>query len=253
MGIAAGDVDGNGLTDLYITKFYNEASTLYLQEAPGSFTDATAAAGLRESSLHRLGFGTQFLDSDLDGWLDLLVTNGHIDNLEHRGEPFRQPPQLFRNVGRGRFIEVPDVDAGPFFERRWRGRGLARLDWNRDGLPDAVISHLDDPAALLENRSPRAGKFLSLSLCGTTGDREAIGAIVRIELPGRTIVSELTAGDGYEATNERLLQFGVGPHDTVRVTIQWPSGGEQVFTDVITDNGWLAIEGRSGLLRRSVE
>lgn len=253
MGIAAGDVDGNGLTDLYITKFYNEASTLYLQEAPGSFTDATAAAGLRENSLHRLGFGTQFLDADLDGWLDLLVTNGHIDNLEHRGEPFRQPPQLFRNVGKCRFVEVPPVDAGSFFEGHWRGRSLARLDWNRDGLPDAVISHLDDPAALLENHSTRAGKFLSLSLRGTTGDREAIGAIVRIKLPGRTIVAELTTGDGYQAANERILQIGVGPHDAVQVTVQWPSGGEQVFADVVTDSRWSAIEGRPALVRMSAE
>ena len=100
-----------------------------------------------------LGFGTQFLDADLDGRLDLVIANGHVDDLSKLGQPYRMRHQVMHNVGGGRFVEIDAKGLGPFFEKELLGRGLARGDLDRDGREDFVISHLDDPVAVLVNRT----------------------------------------------------------------------------------------------------
>ncbi|MCA9117898.1 MAG: VCBS repeat-containing protein, partial [Planctomycetaceae bacterium] len=164
MGVAAGDVNDDGLLDLFVTNFHNESNTLYQQISPGLFSDETRTAQLHEPGLKMLGFGTQFLDADLDGVLDLIVTNGHIDDLSDTGIPWRMPGQVFLGLGGGRFEQIPAELAGEYFTGSYLGRSLARLDWNRDGLEDAVISHLDAPVALLTNRTAPHGNFVSLQL-----------------------------------------------------------------------------------------
>ncbi|HEX6987147.1 MAG TPA: VCBS repeat-containing protein, partial [Planctomycetaceae bacterium] len=135
MGIAADDADGNGLLDFFVTNFKDESNTLYLQDAPGLFVDATVPAGLKAPSVPFVGWGTQFLDADLDGEPDLVVVNGHVDDYRDEGGEYHMRPQFFRNTGGGRFVELFD-EAGAYFGRKYLGRGLARLDWNRDGRPD---------------------------------------------------------------------------------------------------------------------
>lgn len=245
MGIAAGDADGDGLTDLFITNFYHESNTLYRQLTAGLFVDETRKAELRDPSFAMLGFGTQFIDGELDGWPDLVVTNGHIDDLTDLGEPFRMPPQYFRNAGGGRFVEVPSSQAGPFFEGRYLGRGLARLDWNRDGREDFVVSHIASPAALLTNRTSPHGHFLSLRIRGTTCSRDAIGTVVELESGGRRIVKQLYGGDGYQACNEHVLTFGLA--STVQIDslkIRWPNGKVQTWEGVSADQFLTVIQGR---------
>jgi len=155
MGIAAGDADGNGRLDLFITNFRNEANTLYLQPDALTWVDDTRRAGLYAASFELLGFGTQFLDADLDGRPDLVVTNGHVGDLRHHGVPYQMRPQFFRNAGAGRFAELQGAAAGEFFQAEYLGRGLARLDRNRDGRQDFVVQHLESPAALVTNRTVR--------------------------------------------------------------------------------------------------
>lgn len=246
MGVAAGDADGNGLIDLFVTTFTEESKPLFLQQPGDLFIDATHSSGLRESSLMMLGFGTQFLDGELDGIPDLIVTNGHIDVYDDPHLRYEMRPQYFRNLGRGKFVELPAKTLGRFFEEPKRGRGLARLDWNRDGLEDVVISHLDAPVALLTNKTSRPGHHISISLRGVESDRDAIGTIVALKAGNSTLIRQLTAGDGYQASNERRLVFGLG--EATRVTdleIRWPSGIMQNFEDLPADAEYLFVERRS--------
>jgi tetratricopeptide (TPR) repeat protein len=250
MGVAADDVDGDGLLDFVVTNFYQEASAFYHQQALHLFADEKRAFGLRETTFQQLGFGAQFLDADLDGHPDLLVTNGHIEDFSDLGQPYRMRPQYFQNVAGQRFQELDAGRLGPFFHGTYLGRGLARLDWNRDGKEEAVISHLDAPAALLKNTSAATGRFLGLLLVGTTGARDAIGATVHCVAGGRERTRQLTAGDGYMASNERQLIFGLVDSDWVdELRIRWPSGREQRFSEIPADSHWLAIEGRPALVR----
>jgi hypothetical protein len=255
MGVAADDADGDGLVDLFVTNFYFESNTLYAQLPPGgAFVDRTVEAGLRGPSLNRLGFGTQFLDADLDGWADLIVTNGHIDDLRANGEPYKMRPQFFRNSGRGQFVEMSPQSLGSFFEGEYLGRGLATLDYDRDGREDVVISHVDDPAALLHNRTQPAGRHVTLQLRGTRSSRDAVGATVRLRVGGRQRVRQLTAGDGYQASNQRQLVFGLGDADRIEeLTVQWPSGGVELFTGCLPDACWILIEGQGVASRLSSE
>lgn len=230
MGIAADDFDGDGLLDFFVTNFYNESNTLYVQQRPGLFIDATRQAGLREPSLPLLGFGTQFIDAELDGWPDLVVTNGHIDDFRHTKIPLSMPPQFFSNIGGTGFRERSAAELGTFFERAALGRALARIDWNRDGLEDIVVSHLDVPVSLVTNRTENPGGSIGVRLRATTSARDAIGTTVRMTAGDRTIVKQLTAGDGYFVSNERRLVFGIGRNPgPFTMDVRWPSGVNQSF------------------------
>jgi tetratricopeptide (TPR) repeat protein len=244
MGIAAGDVDEDGDLDIFVTNFLRESNTLY-QALPGlTFADTTRDAGLAQPSLPLLGFGTQFLDADLDGRLDLLVANGHIDDYRRYGRPYQMPPEFYYNTGDGRFSQQPGSEVGPYFTRLFLGRSLARWDWNRDGREDAVISNLDQPAALLTNTTEQHGRSLSLKLRGSDSSRDAIGTTVTLHLDQRTISRQLTAGDGYQATNERQLVFGLSDSASVkRIDIAWPSGKLDSYADLEADAEYLVIEG----------
>src|SRR5690606_14344073 len=140
-----GDVNDDGRLDVHITNFLAESNTLYLADEEGAFfTDFTSQAGLREPTWNVLGFGTQFLDADLDGRLELFVTNGHLQDLRRFGRPYRMAPHLYA-VRAGRAEQVPARQIGPYFEQEWLGRSAARIDWNRDGREDLLVGHLEDP------------------------------------------------------------------------------------------------------------
>ena len=229
MGIAAGDPDGDGDADLFVTNFYSETNTLYRQGPSGNFSDATAAMNLERPGFDLLAFGTQFLDVDGDGRDDLILTNGHVD--EQRGIPFRMRPLLFRNAG-DRFEEASD--AGAYFEGEYLGRSLSRLDWNGDGRPDAVVSHMDAPTALLTNRT-QGRPQVAVRVVSLRSHRDAVGSIVDAEFRRadgtvRTARQFRFAGDGYQCSNEPVLRFGRGAGDRLRsLTVRWPSGKAETF------------------------
>lgn len=246
MGVAAGNANGDGQIELFITNFFAESSTLFSLRSGGFFEEQTRQMNLRASSFYMLGFGCQFADLDGDGWEDLIVTNGHVDQKSSRGDPDRLPPQVFRNQQGRRFTEVPGDQLGAFFQGRYLGRGLAKLDWNRDGQADIGISHLHAPFALLTNRTPPAGRLLNVRLIGRSGCREAIGATVTVDSDHSRIVRFLTAGDGFLVTNERSLSFALPQErETVRVELDWPNGQHQQWSAVRTDQEVLLIEGQA--------
>ncbi len=159
------------------------------------------------------------------------------------------PGPLPRSSTEPRFVELKENEAGSFFGVKRLGRAVATLDWNRDGLIDFVATCLEGPVALVTNQTQPAGNSLRLKLVGTTSSRDAIGARVRVvPVAGEEVHLQLTAGDGYESSCERLVQVGLGARTQVeRLEIEWPSGKLSVFDDVTCGETWLAIEGAAHL------
>ncbi|APZ94414.1 FG-GAP-like repeat-containing protein [Fuerstiella marisgermanici] len=246
MGIAAGDADGDGATDLFVTNFHGESNTLYRQLGGGVFEDSTLRNRLRQPSLSKLGFGTQFLDADLDGRLDLVVANGHIDNNSDDGRTdYQMRPQFFVNQGSAGFLEVSPQTLGPYFENKVLGRALARADWNCDGQPDFVVTHLDAPVSLMENMTRPSGNFVVIDLHGVRSSRDAIGTMVQVETANRTLTQQLTAGDGFQASNQRVLMFGLGEDKAIRkLTVRWPSAQRNEYRELPVNTRLSIVEGR---------
>lgn len=252
MGIAADDIDGDGLIDLFVTNFYNESNAFYHQQTGNFFLDATREFDLRAPSMLMLGFGTQFMDADLDGRPDLVIANGHVDDYTSEGIPFRMRHQFFVNQGK-KFVEIPAEKLGPFFAKEQLGRGLARLDWNRDGRDDFAISQLMDPAAIVVNRCQNTGHFVSIRLVGRTY-RDAIGTQVTVSSGGHEFVKQLVGGDGFECSNERRLLFGLGEANSINeIRVRWTGGTEQVFSAPGINCDLLIIEGSNAALPLSKE
>ena len=249
MGVAAGDSDADGLLDLFVTNFSDETNTLYRLQEDGWFRDTTVEARLSEPGRSMLGFGCQFLDGALRGSLDLIAANGHIDVYSTGNAAYEMPPQYFLNHGDGTFSELTAGSLGPYFEGKYLGRSMARIDWNQDGKEDVIVSHLEAPVALLTNTTQVAGHYLSIRLVGVESARDAVGTTVTVRAGGGSQVRQLTAGDGYQCSNERVLVFGLGDASRVDLLqVRWPSGDHQEFTHVPGNRKYLCIEGMDRLV-----
>ena len=251
MGVAAGDSNGDGQIELFITNFFAESNTLFERQSAGYFEERARDRNLRDASYWMLGFGCQFADLDGDGWEDLIVTNGHVDKKSSQGDQDRLPPQLFHNQHGRRFEVVPNESLGAFFQARYLGRGLAKFDWNRDGRIDVGISHLHAPFALLTNRTAPTGRMLAVRLIGRSGTRDPIGAKVTVQSERFQSVRFLTAGDGFLVTNERILSFAIPREgESVRLEVDWPGGFHQQWNEVQPDQEIVLIEGETEVATR---
>jgi hypothetical protein len=251
MGVAAADCDNDGDIDLFVTNYAGELNTLYRNEGGGFFIDATRSAGLvNQRVLDSVGWGAGIHDFDLDGNLDLLVVNGHIQGdmvlwyLRHfsdsdptdipqmRAEAYRagadQSRLLFLGKGDGTFVDVTD-EMGDTFRAERMGRGAAFGDLDRDGRLDVVVTNKNQPAQALLNRMPRRGSWLELELRGRPPNVFAIGARARVHAGGRTLTREVCAGTSYLSADDTVLHFGLGPAAVVdRIEVRWPGGATTV-------------------------
>jgi hypothetical protein len=243
MGIASGDLDRNGTLDLHVTNYWNQASDIYLQRNTGLFVPANLDFGTYEASQNTVGWGTQAVDFDRNGWLDLAVLNGHLVNKPGSSEPYKMRPQLFQSGAGGPTRHRAVIPDDPYWKEGKLGRTMAVLDWNADGKPDLITNHLDAPVALLSNQTSVANS-LQIELVGTISERDAIGARVTVNCGPQSWTQWQTGGDGFLCSNESVLDFGIANTNTVnRVDVHWPSGLTQTFQGLQINQRYLMIEG----------
>ncbi|HZS97718.1 MAG TPA: CRTAC1 family protein [Terriglobales bacterium] len=247
MGVDVGDFLNSGMPGLAITNFDNEMIGMYRESKPGSYEDVSVQSGIGLASKNSLGFGCAFLDVNLDGWLDLAVANGHIDETVRniRGNVgYAQPPQLFLNNGKGVFREVAG-EAGAGFVQSKVGRGVACGDFDRDGDTDLLITTNNGPAYLYRNDQNSGNRSVRFRLVGTKSNRDAIGAEVRIECGGVTQSRLVKSGSSYLSQSELPVTFGVGKRDSIdRAVILWPGGRSEEFKNLATGKAYECVEGK---------
>jgi hypothetical protein len=247
MGVDAGDADGDGKPVLWVTNYEGQLHNLYrlihCQDIP-FFRCDTAAAGIPILGRKDVGWGTGFIDFDLDGWEDLFVSNGHT--LRHpvgEGRDRRQTPVLLLNRGNGKFLPATRR-LGPYGEVEHMGRGVAFVDLDNDGRVEVVISHINEPATILRNVSSPEHHWLGVQLVGA-GHADVVGAKVVLEAGGRKQTRFAKGGGSYASSSDRRLVFGLGKTDKIdRLTVTWADGKRQEWTGLASDRYHVVTQGQ---------
>jgi hypothetical protein len=240
MGVDAGDFDGNGTNDIFITHLMDETNTLYVNLGQALFEDRTREAGLGMPGRRLTGFGTFFFDYDNDGWLDLFVANGAVQLLpelvrQKNPFPLGQPNQLFRNTGKGSFVEIVN-DLGPEFSLLEVSRGAAFGDVDNDGDTDFLITNNNGPSRLFLNQIGNRNHWLGLRVVGKSG-RDMLGAAVEIVVEDTNILQRRVRTDGsYLSGNDPRVLVGLGAATRVKaVRVGWPGGAVEEWKDIKVD------------------
>lgn len=245
MGADWGDFDRDGRLDLAVSNFDWFGFALFRNQGSSSFTDVTAPTGVERITLSRLGFGTNWMDFDNDGWPDLAFVNGHVyenaSEIDSRST-YRQPILLLRNLKGKKFIDlVPNLssDVG----RLMVGRGSATLDFDNDGRLDLIVVDYEGPVCLLQNRSQTNNHWLKLDLRGAAPNRFAYGARAVGKSAEQVWISEVSPASSYLSSKDPRIHWGLGSCGKLEtLTIRWPSGREQVLRDVVADQILTVLE-----------
>lgn len=237
MGVASADYDRSGYPSLIITNFSNQMMALYHNEKNGLFVDEAPQSSVGHDTLLTLGFGCFFFDYDLDGWPDMYVADGHLDESIERVQQnvrFAEPPHLFHNLSHGKFEDVASK-MGKEFDAPRVARGAAYGDVYNNGALDVVITTNGGSAALFRNTGA-TNHSLRIKLEGTKSNRDGIGAVVTVAAGGDTTTKMLTSGSSYLSSSELVLTFGLGSHTQAdSVEIHWPSGQAEHLSSVAAD------------------
>lgn len=244
MGVAHGDYDRDGWIDIFITNFFLETNTLFRNIGGNGFIDASTTSRLGPPSRNTLAFGTEFLDVDHDGWLDLLIPTGHIEDRPwSENEPYRMRPHLFRNDRNGRFTDVAS-DAGSYFTTEWIGRGLATGDIDRDGDLDFVVNNQIDPSRLVLNETPSGRASVVIKPVGRNGSaRCGIGSRVVVTGVAPVLTKDIAGGGSFLSTCAQELHLGLNDQSSfAEIQLIWPDGHIDVWRDV-SHGYYVAIQG----------
>jgi enediyne biosynthesis protein E4 len=226
MGLALGDIDNDGWTDVFITEFAEDNFTLFHNDGKGIFSDISYPSGIAEATIPNLGWATFFIDYNNDGVKDLFCVNGHVypEADKAKGSSYRQPPLLLANVGNRRFKPV-NSQVG-LAGLRLPGRGGAFCDYDNDGDLDVAIINIDERPTLLRNDGGnQAGHWLQVKTVGVKSNHDGIGAAVKVVAGDLIQYDRVRTGGSFCSSNDTRLHFGLGPRELVDlVEIQWPSG-----------------------------
>lgn len=245
MGSDWGDFDRDGRLDLAVSNFERFSFALFRNLGGLSFNDVAAPTGIERATIYRLGFGTNWMDFDNDGWLDLAFVNGHVyDNaaeIDARSS-YRQPVLLMRNELGKRFTDIVPVLA-PKVGRPLVGRGSATLDFDNDGRMDLLAVDFEGPVYLLKNRSQTDHHWLKLDLRAKAPNQFAFGAHVVGRAGEQIWISEVSPASSYLSSKDPRIHWGLGKYDKLEsLTIRWPSGREQALRDVAADQILTVVE-----------
>jgi hypothetical protein len=235
MGVDVGDINNDGLLDMYITNLYD--NVLLLNQGDGTFSDITSTAGINDLGM---GWGVTFLDFDNDSYLDIYIVNdSYFSPL---------PNRLFRNLGDNTF-EI--VSEGQVEQSLYGGYASASLDFNKDGKIDILVSNFGANGGIqyFQNTSTNSNNWLQLKLEGVQSNRDAVGARITVQAGELTLTDEVNAGSGYAAQNSLWQHFGLGDYTTVDlITIRWPSGQVDEIENVNSNQALTIIEGEGILV-----
>jgi hypothetical protein len=247
MGVALGDYNHTGRPSIYKTNFSNEYDTLYRNDGNYDFKDVSFAAGVALPSLPWVKWGTEFVDFDNDGWLDLIAVSGHVYPQVAKAPEtggYRQPKILNFNQGDGTFCDASSL-AGPALQEKRVSRGLAVGDLFNDGNMDVVIEDLDSSPMLLRNHGVPGHHWVSFELAGTKSNRAAIGARIKLVAGGMTQTDEIHSGGSYLSQNDLRVHFGLNTATKIdSVEIRWPSGSIDHLQNLTADKYYSVLEGK---------
>ncbi len=246
MGVAIGDYDHTGGWSVLVTNFADEYNALYKHIKALQFTDASFGSQTAKPSIPLVGWGAHFLDYDNDGWLDLLVVNGHVyPQVERAGltTSYAQPKLMFRNNHNGTFTDVTST-SGAALKQPAVSRGSAAGDFDNDGDLDIVINNLDGAPTVLRNEGGNRQHFLLVDLEGRTSNRSAVGALVTVRAGDLVQRAERRSGDSYLSHSDARLHFGLGERTKVdSIEVRWPNGVVQRFAEVDANTFVKMVEG----------
>jgi hypothetical protein len=250
MGIDAACYRNDGKLGIAIGNFANEMTALYVQQnSPTNFSDEAITEGVGPASRLLLKFGLFFFDYDLDGRLDLLTANGHLEEeiaKIQKSQTYAQPAQLFWNGGDhsgGCFVAVPPEKAGRDLFKPIVGRGAAFADIDADGDLDVVLTQVGGTPLLLRNDQDLGHHWLRLKLVGTKSNRSGIGAWIKVRVGGQTLARQVMPTRGYLSQSELPVTIGLGPNSRpTEVEIKWPGGIIQKVDDIHVDRSTTVVE-----------
>jgi enediyne biosynthesis protein E4 len=252
MSADATDARNTGFYDLFVSHLDFQLNRYYRNSGEGTFIDATMAAGLGQSNYRNSSFGARFFDFDNDGWRDLLVINGHIlDNiaLYHPDVTYAEEKRLFRNSGKGQFVDVTATQPPPFRAPRV-GRGLAVGDYDNDGWQDFVVNNNGEAAQLFRNMGGSAtaaakNHWLAVHLVGAKSNRDGLGAKLKLVSSDFVSFDQAKGGMSYCSAQDPRIYFGLGSHTKIdSLEITWPSGTVDVIRNPSPDQIITVEEGR---------
>jgi len=244
MGVDWGDYLHEGRMAMLVTNFTEQPDTLYRNLGKQGFSDVSMEAQIGQPTYLPVGWGTGFFDMDNDGWLDILIANGHVYtqlDAVPGGARYKEPILLFRNRRDGTFENISQALAG-IPPASMRGAAFGDLD--NDGNVDVVIVNMDGPPILLLNQGGNGNHRVLFKLVGTTSNKMAIGARVTVKAGTLTQFSEVRAGGSYISSNDPRLHFGLGAAARMEeVDIRWPTGKTEALRNLPADFIYTIVEG----------
>jgi hypothetical protein len=252
MGIDAADYDHSGRQSIIIGNFSNQMMALYHNEGNGLFVDEAPRSEVGRKSLLSLGFATFFFDYDLDGWLDIFVANGHIENEIERIQKrvkYAESPHLFHNQGKGNFVEATQ-SVGPDLGVPRVGRSAAYADIDNDGDLDILMTTNGGSAVLFRNDGGNANNTVHIKLMGVRSNRDGIGTLATVTAGGAKQTELLRSGSGYLSSNELVLTFGLGKAKQAdNIELRWPSGQVDKLSNV-TAGQTITVKEGTGIVQQ---